>query len=160
MNLLLLAAFAAHFALEAAPVYPPGPAAPPESARSEPARSGTARSEPATQSAPPITSFSQLPIMDAAAPRCGVAFAVIGRWQQTDDPRGAGFPDMEAIGGREFFVQAMAGLMDRRALDREALIALVKREVETLDGEDTGAGTGAVEAMMPACLMMKDAAGL
>lgn len=110
-------------------------------------------------SKPPVslTSFDQLPIEEAATARCGVAFAVVGRWQREGGPRGANYPDMATGGGREFFVRAMANLMDTRELDRVAVERLIVREVAMLDSDE---GSDRVEAMMPACLLMKQSAGL
>jgi hypothetical protein len=105
---------------------------------------------------PPITDLAQLPVTEATAPRCAIAFAIVGQWQKAGEERGKQWPDMETGGAREFFVQAMAGLMDARSLDRDALLALVAREAERLRAE----GDGAIAAMMPACLNVKQSAGL
>ncbi len=105
---------------------------------------------------PPLTDLSQLPITEATAPRCAIVFALVGQWQKAGEERGRTWPDMETNGGREFFVQAMAQLMDARALDREALLGLVARESERLQGE----GDARIAAMMPSCLSIKQAAGL
>ncbi|ODT00167.1 MAG: hypothetical protein ABS49_06085 [Erythrobacter sp. SCN 62-14] len=104
----------------------------------------------------PITDLAQLPITEATAPRCAIAFAIVSQWQQEGDPRGQGWPDMQTGGAREFFVQAMAALMDAQRLDRSALLGVVARESERLqaDGDDR------IGAMMPACLSIKQAAGL
>ena len=64
---------------------------------------------------------------------------------------------MATGGGREFFVRAMANLMDTRELDRVAVERLIVREVTLLDSDE---GSDRVEAMMPACLLMKQSAGL
>lgn len=121
-------------ALQAAPAAPP-PAAPPERA---------------------IT-LDQLPIAQAAAARCAIAFATVSRWQKAGDPRGAAYPDMEAGAGREFFVQVMAKLMDEAGLTRDNVIALAFGGVEDHDKPD---GAERVAALMPACQTMKSAAGL
>ena len=105
---------------------------------------------------PPITDFSQLPITEATGPRCAIAFAIVGQWQKAGEARGQPWPDMASAGAREFFVQAMAGLMDARQLDREALLALIARESERLQA----AGDAQIAAMMPACLNVKQSAGL
>lgn len=104
----------------------------------------------------PVTSLDELPIAEATAPRCAIAFALVGQWQKAADPRGSAWPDMETGGGREFFVQAMAELMDARALDRTALLDVVARETERLQA----AGDDRITGMMPGCLMIKQAAGL
>jgi hypothetical protein len=105
---------------------------------------------------PPLTDLAQLPVTEATAPRCAIVFALVGQWQKAGEERGRAWPDMETSGGREFFVQAMAQLMDARALDREALLGLVARESERLQGE----GDERIAAMMPSCLSIKQAAGL
>ncbi len=104
-----------------------------------------------------ITSLADLPIEEAATARCGVAFAVVGRWQRDNDPRGASYPDMENGGGREFFVRTVANLMDSHDLTRDAVARLIVREVSDLD---SAAGVRQVQSMMPACLLMKQSAGL
>ncbi len=109
---------------------------------------------PAQQSA--IT-IDQLPITQAAAARCAIAFATVSRWQKAGDPRGAAYPDMEASGGREFFVQVMAKLMDEAGLTRDNVVALAFAGVED---HDKPGGAERVAALMPACQTMKSAAGL
>ncbi|MFU7529674.1 hypothetical protein [Qipengyuania sp. ASV99] len=104
-----------------------------------------------------VPSLDQIPIEQAAAPRCGVAFALVGRWQRAGEPRGSAYPDMNSEGGREFFVRSMAGLMDSQGISREAVAAMVAAEAESLA---TPEGEQKVAAMMPACLLMKQSAGL
>jgi len=110
-----------------------------------------------TPEAPAISSLDQLPIEQSAAPRCAIAFALVSRWQKADDARGADYIDMEANGGREFFVQTLAALMDQAELDQDDVIELAMSEVNKLDNDN---GAERVEAMMPACLLMKEAAQL
>jgi uncharacterized protein (DUF2267 family) len=98
-----------------------------------------------------------LPIEQAAAARCAITFATIGRWQRTSDNRGADYPPMASTGGREFFVRVMAKLTDETGLTRENLTALVVTEV---DRNETPEGTARVAQMMPACELMKLSAGL
>lgn len=109
-----------------------------------------------TQSAP-IASLDELPIEQATGPRCAIAFALVSRWQKSGDPRGADYADLEADGGREFFVQAMAVLMDATGMTREQVSALTFYEVGQLDNPD---GEQRLAAMMPACLLLKQSAGL
>jgi hypothetical protein len=112
------------------------------------------------QSAPPAGDppfdLSQIPVTEATGPRCGIVFALVGEWQRAGDERGRAWPDMVATGGLEFFVQAMAQLMDQRSLDRPAVVQVVARDIERLKG----AGDHRIAAMMPACLQIKQAAGL
>ncbi|MGB3806653.1 MAG: hypothetical protein WA936_05590 [Erythrobacter sp.] len=112
---------------------------------------------PNTAETAPIETLDELPIEQAAAPRCGIAFAVVSRWQKTGDPRGDEYEDVEESGGREFFVRTMANLMERRDLSREELLALVETEVQALDNVE---GAQRIEGMMPACSLMKETAGL
>jgi hypothetical protein len=98
-----------------------------------------------------------LPIDQAAAARCAIAYATVGRWQTTGDARGRGFADVAAGGGREFFVQVMVRLMDDAGLTRAHVQALAARGFADYDTPD---GLQRIEAMMPACELMKSAAGL
>lgn len=126
--------FAGALALQAAP---PQPAAPSTSAEA--------------------ISLDDLPIDQAASARCAMAFAIVSRWQKSGDARGTAYPDMEAVGGREFFVRTMAQLMDSAGWTRDGIVQLTFREVEATDNP---AGEARIKAMMPACQMMKSAAGL
>lgn len=111
----------------------------------------------ASAAAPPaITQLSQLPLEEAAAPRCGVVFAIIENAQKAGNARARQWPDMASSNGREFFVRAMARLMDDRSLDREQVAALTLRESALLSENDN---KGANDLMEP-CLLMKRAAGL
>ncbi len=107
--------------------------------------------------APDVSALSDLPIEQTAAPRCGIAFALVSRWQKADDPRGADYPDMEANGGREFFVRSMARLMEQQDLSRDALVALIGRELDALNEDEAETK---VARLMPACALMKESAGL
>lgn len=98
-----------------------------------------------------------LPLEHAAAARCAVAFATVSRWQKAGDARGSGYPDMEAAGGREFFVRVMAKVMDETGLSREDIISL---SASAADDNEREGGAERVKAMMPACVLMKTAAGL
>ncbi|MCZ8370892.1 MAG: hypothetical protein O9293_13185 [Porphyrobacter sp.] len=102
-------------------------------------------------------SLDALPIEQAAAARCAIAFATISRWQKAGEERGKAYPDMEAGGGREFFVRVMARLMDEAGLTRENIAALSVSEAQCNDAPE---GAARLARMMPACEMMKSAAGL
>ncbi|UYV16775.1 hypothetical protein [Porphyrobacter sp. ULC335] len=119
----------------------------------------------ALQDAPPVAAptppadviaIEELPIKEAAATRCALAFATVSRWQKAQDPRGAAYPDVEATGGREFFVQVMAKLMDK-GLTRENIVMIASKGV---DSNDNPEGDARIAAMMPACELMKSSAGL
>jgi hypothetical protein len=104
-----------------------------------------------------VVTLDALPIEHAAAARCAVAFATVSRWQKAGDARGRDYPDIEASGGREFFVRVMAKLMEDTGLGREDIIALSTRAADENEGEG---GPERIKAMMPACNLMKTAAGL
>jgi len=98
-----------------------------------------------------VTRMPQLSSEDRAALRCAAAFALVDARQQQGQETG----DWPEIGerGREFFVVALAGLMDEYALDRPAIDQLVRSEAEKLIEADE------VDAVMPACLLMLQASG-
>jgi hypothetical protein len=112
---------------------------------------------PTAPAQPPVFDLDSLPVAQATAARCAIAFATVSRWQKSGEARGSAYPDMESTGGREFFVQAMVQLMDAADLTREDIVALSARELEA---NSTPEGEAKLAAMMPACLMLKSAAGL
>lgn len=128
---MLMPFLAAALALQTVPVPPPPP--------------------------PETITLEDLPVEQAAAARCAVAYATLARWQQAADPRAAGFAEGTGSGGREFFVQVIARLMDDAGLTRDQVQAITTREFTTLD---TPEGAERIKAMMPACVLMKSVAGL
>lgn len=118
-------------------------------------QAGAATLDPAPTD-PAIADLSELPIEEATAPRCGVVFAIVEGAQTAGDARAAQFPDLKQNGGREYFVRAMAGLMERRGLGRDAALTLVGKEVERLS-EDSFEGAF---DLMPPCLLLLEAADL
>jgi hypothetical protein len=108
--------------------------------------------------APPVVleDFAQLPIEEATGPRCGVVFAIVEGQQSVGESRATQWPDLAKTNGREFFVRAMAKLMDDRKIGREQVARLVERERATLSQDDFKA---AYELMEP-CLLMKQSVGL
>lgn len=105
---------------------------------------------------PVITDLAQLPLTEAAAPRCGIVFALIEAAQQAGDSEAKQWPDLANANGREFFVRAMAKLMEDRGLDQLAVRALAEREAVRLSNEDNRQA----HALMEPCLLMKQTAGL
>lgn len=103
-----------------------------------------------------ITDFAQLPVEEATAPRCSVAFAIIQGAQKEGDERAKQWPDLVNAKAREFFVVSMARLMDDRKLDREQIAQLVERETGRLQADNDKTAN----EMMPACLLLLDAAQL
>lgn len=85
--------------------------------------------------------------------RCSAAFALAANMQEHGDRSLGEIPELRAR-GQEYFVRAMASLMDQEALDRAAVAALLKAEVATLAEGDT------LARAMPACLASLEASGL
>jgi hypothetical protein len=112
--------------------------------------------QPAPAPGADVIAIEELPIREAAAARCALAYATIGQWQKTGDARGAAYPDVNAGGGREFFVRVMAQLMDT-GLTRESIVTITARGFER---NNTPEGAERIAQMMPACELMKSAAGL
>ena len=106
---------------------------------------------------PEAITLEDLPIEQGAAMRCAVAYATLARWQTAQDPRAAGFAEGAGSGEREFFVQVIAKLMDDAQLTRDHVQTLAMREFAA---NDTADGADRIKAMMPACELMKSAAGL
>jgi len=109
----------------------------------------------ANTSAAPITEFAQLPIEEATAARCGVVFAIIDGAQGAGVERALQWPNMKERGGQEFFVRALASLMEKRQLDRETVAALTQREVQLLSGNEFERA----HELMPPCLLLLGASG-
>ena len=101
----------------------------------------------------PETTLVPLPIAQAAALRCSVAIALAAERQRLGQAAGKDWPDLTGR-GREFFVRSLARLMDDTGMGREQLMLYARPEVEAL-GEP-----GALEAVMPGCLLMLEASGL
>jgi len=82
--------------------------------------------------------------------RCSAAFALVAERQERREPRALAFPPLRER-GREFFVRAMAKLMDEARLDRA-------RVTEALTREAVAMRVGsAADDVMPACLAALDA---
>lgn len=94
-----------------------------------------------------------LPQDSRALLRCAAAFALVARGQAEGDAEAKAWPDL-AIRGREFFVRALAQLMDETGRDRAAIAALANSEAQALTA------SGDVSRIMPSCLLMLEATGL
>ncbi|NQX94006.1 MAG: hypothetical protein HRT64_03625 [Erythrobacter sp.] len=114
-------------------------------AAAQPALSSPAPARPATASA-----TSKLTAENRAALRCSAAFAIVT--QRTGQAAGEG-AELRAR-GREFFVVTLAELMDEHKLDRAAIEREVRAEAQKLSQ------SGEADQIMPACLLMLQAAGL
>jgi hypothetical protein len=85
--------------------------------------------------------------------RCSAAFALVAYRQGTGDAEASRYPPLKERGS-EFFVRASARVMDEAGLDRAAISAALQAEAHALAQDE------ALEAVMPACLSVLDAAGL
>jgi hypothetical protein len=85
--------------------------------------------------------------------RCAAAFAVVAGNQAKGEASAQQWPTL-GTRGREFFVRAMAQLMDQTGLDREGISTLVSAEARAM------AAKGEVDQVMPACLTMLEASGV
>ncbi|MDZ4139050.1 MAG: hypothetical protein U0975_07330 [Erythrobacter sp.] len=114
-----------------------------------------------------LTSFFAAALMLQAAPtqttvlsqenrallRCAAAFAIVANGQAIGDPTAGQWPDL-ATRGREFFVRAMAQLMDQTGLDREGIAWLAGFEAKALRD------SGETDRLMPSCLLMLESSGV
>lgn len=85
--------------------------------------------------------------------RCSAAFAIVSRRQSDGDPAARRWPMLETR-GREFFVRALAQLMDQTGLDREGIAWLAGAEAKALQD------SGETDKLMPSCLVMLEASGV
>lgn len=77
--------------------------------------------------------------------RCSAAFALVAHGQESGDAAMLSYPAV-AVPGREYFVQAMARVMDETGMGREAVTEELTQEAQRLT---TGDG---IARIMPACL--------
>lgn len=116
---------------------------------------------PAALALIPLAAFAQaqlppapdLTIEQRTGLRCSVAFALVAEGQARGDPEMRAYPPLGER-GREFFVRTSARIMDETGLSREAVAGLLAAEVESLR-ED-----GALDQVMPPCMLLLDASGL
>ena len=85
--------------------------------------------------------------------RCAAAFALVANRQAQGEERARQWPDVGAR-GREFFVRAMAQLMDATGLDRPGITRLAGDEAKAL------VASGEADSIMPSCLLMLQSSGL
>ncbi|AWW73592.1 hypothetical protein CD351_04015 [Erythrobacter sp. KY5] len=85
--------------------------------------------------------------------RCSAAFAMVSHGQSVGNEDALKWPVLDTR-GREFFVRALAQLMDETGLDRGGISALVSKEAQRLWD------SGETQDIMPACLVMLDSSGI
>jgi len=95
----------------------------------------------------------QLSLEQKTLVRCSAAFALAANLQESGDKSLGEIPEIRAR-GQEYFVRAMASLMDQTGLGRDAISALLKAEVGALAEGD------ALAKAMPACLASLQTSGL
>ncbi len=95
----------------------------------------------------------QLSLEQKTLVRCSAAFALAANLQESGDRSLGEIPELRAR-GQEYFVRAMASLMDQAGLGREAIAALLKAEVAELAEGDT------LAKAMPPCLVSLETSGL
>ena len=96
---------------------------------------------------------AQLSLEQKTLVRCSAAFALAANLQESGDRSLGEVPELRAR-GQEYFVRAMASLMDQKGLDREAVSALLMAEVAELAEGDT------LAKAMPPCLVSLETSGL
>ena len=97
---------------------------------------------------PPALSLEQRTLV-----HCSAAFALVANRQQAGEQEALAFPALDER-GREYFVRAMASLMDSAGLDRAAVASLLDGEARNL------ADSAALYRAMPGCLLALDASGI
>lgn len=98
-------------------------------------------------------SHAQLSQENAALLRCAAAFALVSYGQERGNEAALKWPQIDPR-GREFFVQALAKLMDETGYAREEVSRLASSMAQRLLDEDQ------LDAVMPACLSMLEASGV
>lgn len=109
----------------------------------------------AVQSAPAAAAPEPAPLSqeNRALLRCAAAFALVAEGQAKGNAAAAKWPPLGAR-GREFFVRALAQLMDATALDRGGIARLAGAEAKSLSDK------GEVDQIMPTCLIMLESSGI
>ena len=106
--------------------------------------------EPAPATPAPQATNATLSAEDRAALRCSAAFAIVTQRAGQD---GVLQTELRQR-GREFFVVTLASQMEKHKLDRAAIEREVRAEAQKLSQ------SGEADKIMPACLLMLQAAGL
>lgn len=84
--------------------------------------------------------------------RCAAAFALVTRAQKDGQESAMKWPEL-GDRGREFFVRAMAQVMDQTGYDREGIARVAGVEAQQIQD------SGELDKMMPACLVMLENSG-
>jgi hypothetical protein len=95
----------------------------------------------------------QLNVEQKTLLHCAATFAIVSGRQHAKDAQALAFPDITER-GREYFIEAMAQLMDEAGLDHDAVKSLVAQEAAGLQDP------AVLYKQMPACLASLQASGL
>lgn len=104
-------------------------------------------SAPPTALAQDAVSLPPLSLEQRMLLRCSAAFALVAAGQEEGASETRQWPAM-AERGREFFVRALAQVMDDAHLDREQLASVLRAEVDDMTAN------GTLAELMPPCLAL------
>lgn len=93
---------------------------------------------------------SGISLEDRGLLRCAAAFAIIARAQEGGDEAARKWPEVGER-GREFFVRALAQVMENTGLDREGISRAAGVAAQKIQE------SGELDKIMPACLVMLEA---
>ncbi|MXP26196.1 hypothetical protein GRI39_09125 [Altererythrobacter indicus] len=96
---------------------------------------------------------SKLTLQDSTLMRCSAAFAMVSSQQDDNDADAKNYPPLNER-GREYFVRAMAEVMDHTGLDRAGIVDLLRAQMVEL------AKPGKLDEAMPPCLLSLESTGL
>ncbi len=88
-----------------------------------------------------------LSLQDKALVRCSAAFAMVSHGQANGNEAALKWPVLDER-GKEFFVRALADVMDRTGKSREEISQLVSAQAQQLWDQ------GTLDQVMPGCLLM------
>ena len=95
----------------------------------------------------------KISLEDRSLLRCAAAFALITRAQDAGVEEALKWPQLDEQ-GREFFVRALAQVMDQTGLDRSGIARITEAEAMEIHQ------SGNLDKIMPACLVMLQSSGL
>jgi len=98
------------------------------------------------------TEETKLSLENRSLLRCAAAFALVARAQEDGEESALKWPEL-GDRGREFFVRAMAQVMDQTGYDREGIARVAGVEAQQIQE------SGDLDKMMPACLVMLENSG-
>lgn len=104
-------------------------------------------------SPPPEVETVKLSQELSAMLRCSAAFALVSYGQANGEEGAQKWPTIDPQ-GREFFVRALARIIDETGLDRDQVSQLAQAEAQELIDSEL------LEEIMPGCLLMLETAGL